>query len=274
MDLVDTTCPWVSKVWNAVDRQARQTFTSIIHGKWNHEETVATASFATDYVIVKDMKEAQYVCDYILAGGDRTEFLTKFENAVSAGFDPDTMLDRVGLANQTTMLKSETTGIGKLLEKTMMKKYGPAELANHYMVMDTICDATQERQDAMEKITALQDTPDKLDMIIVVGGFNSSNTSHLQEIAEHKNIPSFWVDSADRIDVGANKILHKMSWGELVEKEGWLPKGKLVVGVTSGASTPDRAVEDVLDRVFKISDPSFEGIAPKEVAVVKERHDE
>ena len=140
--MVDTTCPWVAKVWTAVDKQARKTFTSIIHGKWNHEETIATASFATDYVIVKDLKEAEYVCDYILNGGDRAEFLSKFTNAMSEGFDPDTKLERVGLANQTTMLKTETAAIGKLVEKTMMKKFGPGALKDHYMVMDTICDAT------------------------------------------------------------------------------------------------------------------------------------
>lgn len=118
--MVDTTCPWVSKVWNAVDTQARKEYTSVIHGKWSHEETVATASFATNYVIVRDLAEAEYVCDYILNGGDRAEFMSKFENAMSEGFEPDTMLDKVGLANQTTMLKTETTAIGKLLEKTMM----------------------------------------------------------------------------------------------------------------------------------------------------------
>ncbi len=105
VQIVDTTCPWVAKVWNAVDNQTRKGHTSVIHGKWQHEETVATASFAGTYVIVKDMKEAEYVCDYILNGGDREEFLSKFENAMSEGFDPDRDLDRVGLANQTTMLK-------------------------------------------------------------------------------------------------------------------------------------------------------------------------
>lgn len=271
VQIVDTTCPWVSKVWNAVDNQARKGHTSIIHGKWAHEETIATASFAGKYLVVKDLKEAEYVCNYILHGGDRTEFLSKFgENAMSVGLDPDTDLNQVGMANQTTMLKGETEAIGKLLEKTMMAKYGPAELNDHFMVMDTICDATQERQDAVYDMTAKQDVPEEeLDMMLVVGGFNSSNTSHLQEIGEMKGIPSFWVDSAARVDVAANKITHKLAHGELVETACWLPEGPLTIGVTSGASTPDKAVEDVLDRVFKIKDPCFSGITPRKTSVGK-----
>ena len=197
-----------------------------------------------------DCRSLQYVCDYILNGGNKEEFLKKFSKAVSKGFDPDTMLDRVGLANQTTMLKGETEQMGKMLEATIMKKYGPAKLNEHFVLMDTICDATQERQDAMYELTA---NAKDVDLILVVGGFNSSNTSHLQEISEHKNIPSFWVDSASRIDVASNTILHKMAHGELVETKNWLNKDKpIIVGVTSGASTPDRAVEEVLDRVFRI----------------------
>ena len=275
VQIVDTTCPWVSKVWNAVDNQARKGHTSIIHGKWAHEETVATASFAGTYLIVKDMKETQYVCDYIMEGGSKEEFMAKFENAMSDGFNPETDLVRIGMANQTTMLKGETEAIGKLLENTMMRKYGPASLNEHFMIMDTICDATQERQDAVYEMTGHQEDPEdeeRLDMMIVVGGFNSSNTSHLQEIGEMKNIPSFWVDSGARIDVEKNTITHKLAHGELVETPCWLPDGPITIGVTSGASTPDRAIEDVLDRVFKIKDPSFAGIAPKVVQVSKPAH--
>ncbi|KAK9835932.1 hypothetical protein WJX84_010530 [Apatococcus fuscideae] len=195
VNIVDTTCPWVAKVWNAVDRQARKSHTSIIHGKYSHEETVATASFATTYLIVRDLTEAQEVCDYIINGGDKQAFLQKYSKAISEGFDPDRDLVRVGLANQTTMLRDETLEIGKMLERTMMQKYGPAELKEHYMVMDTICDATQERQTAVYDLVDKKPDmpePEKLDMMIVVGGFNSSNTSHLQEIPEMRGIPSFW----------------------------------------------------------------------------------
>ncbi|GLC46853.1 hypothetical protein PLESTB_001541300 [Pleodorina starrii] len=266
VQMVDTTCPWVAKVWNSVDTHTRKQYTSIIHGKYSHEETIATASFASNYVIVKDLKEAQYLCDYILHGGNREEFLAKFAKAVSKGFDPDAMLDRVGLANQTTMLKGETEQIGKMLEATMMQKYGPAELNKHFMLMDTICDATQERQDALYEMV---EDPE-VDFMIVVGGFNSSNTSHLQEIAEHKGLPSFWVDSSARIDVESNTVLHKLAHGELRETKGWLTPGKAVtIGITSGASTPDRAVEEVMHKVFKIYDPAFGGIAPKDCGRVQ-----
>lgn len=143
MEIVDTTCPWVSKVWNTVDTHQKKGLTSIIHGKYAHEETVATVSFCEDYICVKDMKEAQMVVDYIVNGGDKEAFLKYFKNAISEGFDPDTMLNKVGLANQTTMYKKETRAIGQLFQKAMMKKFGPVEAKDHYMEFDTICDATQ-----------------------------------------------------------------------------------------------------------------------------------
>jgi 4-hydroxy-3-methylbut-2-en-1-yl diphosphate reductase len=145
VEVVDTTCPWVSKVWNTVDKHQKDGATSIIHGKYEHEETVATVSFCEDYICVKNLKEAEMVADYIVNGGDKAAFLKHFEKAVSANFDPDTMLQKVGLANQTTMYKKETRAIGQLLQKAMMKKYGPVDVKNHYMEFDTICDATQVR---------------------------------------------------------------------------------------------------------------------------------
>ncbi|MGQ9872767.1 4-hydroxy-3-methylbut-2-enyl diphosphate reductase [Leptodesmis sp.] len=244
--IVDTTCPWVSKVWNTVEKHKKGSFTSIIHGKYNHEETIATSSFAGTYVIVLNLREAEYVADYILNGGDRDEFMAKFQKACSAGFDPDRDLERVGIANQTTMLKGETEQIGKLLEHTMMRKYGPAQLNQHFLSFNTICDATQERQDAM-----LDLVEESLDLMVVIGGYNSSNTTHLQEIAIERGIPSYHIDSADRLGPG-NRVQHKPLNQDLEVTENWLPDGPVTIGVTSGASTPDKVVEAVLEKIFEL----------------------
>jgi 4-hydroxy-3-methylbut-2-enyl diphosphate reductase len=244
--IVDTTCPWVSKVWNTVEKHKKASYTSIIHGKYNHEETVATSSFAGTYLIVLNLEQAQYVCDYILQGGNRDEFLAKFSKSCSKGFDPDRDLERIGIANQTTMLKGETEQIGKLFEHAMMKKYGPDQLNQHFLSFNTICDATQERQDAMFELVE-----DKLDLMVVIGGYNSSNTTHLQEIAIERGIPSYHIDSADRIGPG-NQVEHKPLHRDLEIQENWLPAGEIVVGITSGASTPDRVVEAVIEKIFAL----------------------
>lgn len=242
--IVDTTCPWVSKVWNTVEKHKKRDYTSIIHGKYNHEETVATSSFADKYLIVLNYKEAEYVSNYILNGGNREEFLVKFKNAYSQGFDPDQDLIQIGIANQTTMLKTETEQIGKLFEHTMMKKYGPDQLNQHFQSFNTICDATQERQDAM---IGILDEP--LDLMVVIGGFNSSNTTHLQEMAIEKNIPSYHIDCAQRI-LSDNRIEHKPLGKSLEIQENWFPNGEVLVGITSGASTPDKVVEEVIERIL------------------------
>lgn len=250
--IVDTTCPWVSKVWNTIEKHKKKDYTSIIHGQFKHEETVATSSFADKYLVVLNMEQAKYVADYILDNGNlqaekaqrRADFLDKFKNAYSAGFDPDLDLVKVGIANQTTMLKTETEAIGKLFERTMMKKYSTAELDEHFQSFNTICDATQERQDAMFKLV---DEP--LDLMVVIGGYNSSNTTHLQEISIKHQIPSYHIDSEFRI-LADNQIEHKPLGEHSRITSNWLPAGKIVVGVTSGASTPDKVVEATIERIF------------------------
>jgi 4-hydroxy-3-methylbut-2-enyl diphosphate reductase len=243
--IVDTTCPWVSKVWNSVEKHKKRSYTSIIHGKYHHEETVATSSFAEKYLVVLNLEEAQYVADYILHGGDKEEFLNKFDQASSPGFDPDVDLEKVGIANQTTMLKSETEQIGKLFERTMLEKYGPTEFNNHFMSFNTICDATQERQDAMFDLVK-----EDLSLLVVIGGFNSSNTTHLQEIGIEYGIPSYHIDGGSRLLEG-NKIEHKPLGKDLEIAENWLPEGEITVGITSGASTPDQAVEEVIQKILE-----------------------
>lgn len=244
--IVDTTCPWVSKVWNTVEKHKKKDYTSIIHGKYKHEETVATSSFAGKYLVVLNLKEAEYVANYILNGGSRDEFMAKFKDAHSADFNPEQDLERVGIANQTTMLKSETEQIGKLFERTMLKKYGPTQLNEHFHSFNTICDATQERQDAM-----LELVEEKLDLMVVIGGFNSSNTTHLQEIAIERGIPSYHIDSVERIG-NHNQLEHKPLHQDLTVQENWLPSGKIFIGITSGASTPDKVVEDVIKKIFTL----------------------
>ena len=247
--IVDTTCPWVSKVWNTVEKHKKQIVTSIIHGKVKHEETLATSSFAGTYLVVLDLEEAQIVADYILGKGDRDKFMQRFAKACSVGFDPDKDLVRLGVANQTTMLKSETEEIGRLFERTMLRKYGPVELNDHFLAFNTICDATQERQDAM---FSLVDEP--LDLMVVIGGFNSSNTTHLQEIAITRGIRSFHIDTPDRIDVNTNTVEHMPLSEALRTDAEFLPAGAVNVGITSGASTPDRVVEEVIGKLMQLSE--------------------
>ena len=246
--IVDTTCPWVSKVWNTVEKHKKQTFTSIIHGKVKHEETLATSSFAGTYLVVLDLEEAQIVADYILGEGDRDSFMARFSKACSPGFDPDQDLKRLGVANQTTMLKRETEEIGRLFERTMLSKFGPSQLNEHFLAFNTICDATQERQDAM---FSLVDEP--LDLMVVIGGYNSSNTTHLQEIAINRGIRSFHIDTPERISAD-NSIEHKPLGQELIREQNFLPGGTVTVGITSGASTPDRVVEHVIQQLISLSE--------------------
>jgi 4-hydroxy-3-methylbut-2-enyl diphosphate reductase len=247
---VDTICGSVVNVWKRVERYAQEGYTSVIHGKYYHEETQATSSRVTmfrggQYLVVLSDQDAQYVCDYIVKGGNKAEFLKRFENAVSPEFNPDLHLARIGVANQTTMLSSESLHIASMLRQALAKRYGEAALGARYMAFDTICSATQERQDA---IVAMKEK--KPDLILVIGGYNSSNTTHLQEIAM-KYAPSYHINSsACLID---RKTLRHQPFGSKTEllTQHWLPDGPSAIGITAGASTPNRVMGEVLDAILK-----------------------
>jgi 4-hydroxy-3-methylbut-2-enyl diphosphate reductase len=239
--LVDTTCGSVLNVWKNVRRYSEAGFTSIIHGKVWHEETQATASQAVQYgghyLVVFDRAETALVCDFIRGAADRAALLDRFAKAASPGFDPDRDLRRIGLANQTTMLMSESLEIGEMVRQAMTERYGESALADHYQAFDTICSATQDRQDAV--VTLLRAKP--VDLMIVIGGYNSSNTANLARICAGER-PTFHIADPDCL-VSADEIRHRPVGAKAeVTSRGWLPAGPLAIGLTSGASTPDNLV--------------------------------
>jgi 4-hydroxy-3-methylbut-2-en-1-yl diphosphate reductase len=257
--LVDTTCGSVLNVWKNVERYAREGYTSVIHGKYDHEETRATASrtglyAGGRYLVVRDLEETDRVCDYIRRGGEPEAFLARFSPAVSPGFDPDRDLARVGLANQTTMLSSESLQVAEAIRRAMVDRYGEADLARHFQSFDTICSATQDRQDAVLKLLR-----GGVSMMLVIGGYNSSNTNHLAELSAGM-VPTYHIEDASCL-VDASTIRHKPV-GEPGEKtdSGWLPPGPLVVGITAGASTPNNRIGEVVERVLQIRGFPLEAI--------------
>jgi 4-hydroxy-3-methylbut-2-enyl diphosphate reductase len=247
--LVDTTCGSVLNVWKNVRRYADEGFTSVIHGKYRHEETRATASQARhggrgQYLVVLDRREAGIACDYIRRGGNRDAFLGALGHGTAPGFDPDVHLQRIGCANQTTMLSSESLEIGGLFREAMRDRYGEAELDHRFRAFDTICSATQDRQDAVEALLAAE----RLDLAIVIGGYNSSNTQNLARMCA-RQVPAYHVaDEGDLVSPDAIRHRRDGAPGPVVTTS-WLPKGPLSIGLTSGASTPDNIVERVIRRI-------------------------
>jgi 4-hydroxy-3-methylbut-2-enyl diphosphate reductase len=251
--LVDTTCGSVLNVWKNVRRYADDGFTSIIHGKYRHEETRATASQARrggkgHYLVVFDSAEAERVCAYIRDGGNAAAFLDAFVHAASPDFDPDLHLQRIGCANQTTMLSSESLAIGNLFRDAMRDRYGEAALPARFRAFDTICSATQDRQDAI--IELLRERP--LDLAVVIGGYNSSNTQNLARICA-ETVPTYHIAEASSL-LSPARIRHRdLSGGAETTTTGWLPAGPVSVGLTSGASTPDNVVEQVIRRLADLA---------------------
>src|SRR5437763_947415 len=240
--LIDTTCGSVLNVWKNVRRYAEGGFTSIIHGKVWHEETQATASQAVQYggkyLVVYDRAETAVVCDYIRSGGDRAAFLARFANAASSGFNPDDDLYRIGLANQTTMLMTESLEIGEMIRAAIIDHDGEAAAASRYQAFGTICSATQDRQDAV--VALLRDTA--IDLMIVIGGYNSSNTANLARICAASR-PTYHIADPDCL-MSADAIRYRPVGSKTeVTTAGWLPRdGAVSIGLTSGASTPDNLV--------------------------------
>ena len=252
--VVDTTCGSVLNVWKNVRRYAQDGFTSVIHGKVHHEETRATASQATrvdgaHYVVVRDEPEAELLCEFIRHGGDARALVEHFGEAVSPGFDPERHLVRVGCANQTTMLMSESLRVGEMLRRAMIDRYGEASLLEHFRAFDTICSATQERQDAV--VTLLDEQP--LDLAIVVGGYNSSNTCNLARICADR-VRTYHIAEPACL-ISQDEVRHRpigapstAAVDEVVSRN-WLPPGPVVVGLTAGASTPNNIVGEVIERL-------------------------
>ncbi len=261
--VVDTTCGSVLNVWKRVEVYARDGFTSLIHGKFYHEETRATASQVEkypggQYIVVRDMAEADMVMDYFEAKAgkptarpplSREAFLEKFAKAASDHFDPDLHLDRIGVANQTTMLARESLAIGAAVGEAMARAHGEAHRSEHFRTFDTICSATQDRQDAVVELLR-----EPLDLMVVVGGYNSSNTISLAALCAEQ-VPTYHIADPDEIDVEANAVRIRLIGPHHHEDEvsNWLPlTGELRVGITAGASTPNNKIGQAVARVFAI----------------------
>ncbi|HEY4132698.1 MAG TPA: 4-hydroxy-3-methylbut-2-enyl diphosphate reductase, partial [Gemmatimonadaceae bacterium] len=251
--LVDTTCGSVLNVWKRVESYARDGFTALIHGKYYHEETRATASQVRKYpnghyLIVRHMDEARIVCDYIEGRIPADELMSRFANAVSPGFDPTKHLMRIGVANQTTMLARESLAIGEEVGAAIARARGSEARATDFRSFDTICSATQERQDAVHE---LLEANGGVDVMVVIGGFNSSNTISLAALCAER-VPTYHIEAASAIDPDAGTIHYRVA--AIVHSEAdaseWLPGGAVRVGITAGASTPNNKIGDVVARIL------------------------
>lgn len=255
---VDTTCGDVMKVWRRVRGYAKDGITSIIHGKADHEETRATASRALGedgqghYLVILTIADTDYVCDYIRRGGDKAAFLERFKGSCQPGFDPDIHLRKIGVANQTTMLKGETLEIQNRLANAIADRDGSPE---NFHAFDTICGATQERQDALFEMLKT-----KMDLLLVVGGYNSSNTAHLVEIGE-KELPTFFIRDAAQIrslEEIVHYDLHHHRETTSDYASAFSGKDHVTIGLTAGASCPNNLIEATVRKVFALRGETLE----------------
>jgi 4-hydroxy-3-methylbut-2-enyl diphosphate reductase len=269
--MVDTTCGSVLNVWKRVESYASEGFTALIHGKAAHEETRATASQVRrfpggQYLVVRDMEEAHLVCEYIAGLGRESvpeataaAFAARLGSAGSPGFDPSTHLRRIGVANQTTMLARESLAIGVEVGKALASAFGEEYAAANFRTFDTICSATQDRQDAVLELLS-----EPLDAMIVVGGFNSSNTISLSMLCAER-VPTYHVEDAANINPETFEVHYRRAGKHHHEDTaaGWLPKtGPVRVGVTAGASTPNNRIGEAVVRIFATRGISLDAIRP------------
>ncbi|MDQ6690352.1 MAG: 4-hydroxy-3-methylbut-2-enyl diphosphate reductase, partial [Gemmatimonadota bacterium] len=259
--MVDTTCGSVLNVWKRVESYARDGFTSLIHGKYYHEETRATASQAGKYegaqfFIVRNLDEAKLVCEFIEGGLSADALMERFAHAASPNFDPARDLRRIGVANQTTMLARESLAIGELVGQSMTRAHGEDYAKENFRTFDTICSATQERQDAVVELLR-----EPLDAMVVIGGYNSSNTLSLAALCS-ESVRTFHVEDADDIDPSSRQIRHRpLGSKEETSSANWIPEpGPVRIGVTAGASTPNNKIGEAVGRIF-----ATRGIDPKSI---------
>ena len=249
--LVDTTCGSVLNVWKRVESYAKEGFTALIHGKHYHEETRATASQVRKYpnghyLVVRDMAEAQLVTGYIEGGVSADALMSKLGVGASEGFEPAKHLQRIGVANQTTMLARESLAIGEEVGKAIERARGADARQADFRTFDTICSATQERQDAVAELLA-----EELDTMVVIGGFNSSNTISLAALCSEK-VPTYHIESPEGIDPDRGTVHYRKAAKkhEELEKRDWLPVGPVRIGITAGASTPNSKIGEAVVRIL------------------------
>lgn len=249
--LVDTTCGSVLHVWKRVESYARDGYTALIHGKYRHEETRATSSQVLKhdggtFLVVRNMEEVELVCDFIRGKTDSDSIRKVFAGKTSDGFDPDRHLARIGVANQTTMLATESLEIARVVGEAIRDRWGDAELQDRFRSFDTICSATQDRQDAV--LDLMQREPD---IMLVIGGYNSSNTTNLANICAER-VRTYHIETDRSIDPVRGTISHKqVATGMVAEESDWLPReGELEIGLTAGASTPDSLIGRTMERIL------------------------
>ena len=256
--VVDTTCGSVLVVWKRVESYARDGFTAVIHGKHTHEEARATASQVNKYpggtyLIIRGMDEAMLLCDYIAKRPghlSRDAFYDRFKDRATEGFDPARDLQKIGVANQTTMLANESLAIGATIQEAFVEAFGEENVEEHYRSFGTICSATQERQDAVAEM--MKEPPE---VMLVIGGYNSSNTNHLAHLCR-SHTPTYHIQDAACIDVETGMIRHKPDMApdaqEVEVESGWLPEGPFQLGLTAGASTPNKKIGEAILRVLEL----------------------